>query len=139
MLIVGLAEITRRYTQTTVRLKEAAAEMRTERLLAGLMREFERADPGTLQVSPHRIAAEIGSREIHAELTPVPGGTLQLEWSSPAISRTLPMPRGAHFELTASGAIALEAAPDEPPLATATPLRTIPFDCEFDTVTRACR
>jgi hypothetical protein len=139
MLIVGLADITRRYALTTVRVKDATADIRTARAVKGLMNELERIDPDSLTLSADRLTARAGSAEITVRLTPGQNGARRLEWSSPLISRTILLPAAARFALTPSGTITLLSAPGEPPLAIVTPVRTISFNCRFDTATRECR
>jgi hypothetical protein len=138
-LVMGLAEITRRYVSTTVRVKDIAADMRTVRLLDGLMAELERVDPDTLELTSDRVTARLGSEEITATLTLAQNGARALQWSSPSITRTLPLPATARFQQTPDGAIVLFGLPEEPPLAVSYPMRTTPFDCQFDTVIRDCR
>lgn len=139
MLIVGLADITRRYALTTMRVRDAGSEVRTAQIVGGLFSELKRIDPDSLELSSNRIEATLGSRPITARLEPPSNGARLLQWSSPAINRTVRLPQTARFELTPLGAILLVADPAEPPLAIVTPVRTAPFDCQFDTVTRACR
>ncbi len=139
MLIVGLADVTRRYALSSVRVKDAIADMRTNRLVASLMGELERADPDSLEVTPTRLFARIGSHEVRAELTTRADRQRWLEWTSPVITRSLRMPSAATFEMLPSGAVLLTAAKGEPPLAVVLPRRQTPFDCRFDTVSRDCR
>lgn len=139
MLIVGLAEVTRRHTQTAVRTKQAAMDIRAIDFVSGLMGQFERVDPGSIEVTPARIAARLGSAEIRAELIANANGTRQFEWSSPTLQRSIPVPEGARFEETAFGAVVLLDPRLDLPLAIVTPRRTAPFDCRFDAVVRDCR
>jgi hypothetical protein len=138
-LVIGLAEITRRYVSTTVRVKDIAADIRAIRLLDSLMAELERVDPGTLELTADRVSARVGSKEITATLGLPQNGARALQWSSPSTTRTLSLPAAARFQRTPDGAIALLGLPEEPPLAVSYPMRTTPFDCQFDTVIRDCR
>jgi hypothetical protein len=54
-------------------------------------------------------------------------------------SRSIALPLGAHFVSLSSGAVAIVEKEDKPPIAIAIPRRTLPFDCQFDTVSRECR
>ena len=139
MLIVGLADITRRYALTTLRAKDTMSEIRTARVVNGLMSELDRIDPSSLDLTPDGLTARVGSAEITARLSSKPDGSRELQWSSPGATRVLRLPREARFELTGFGAIVLVATPGEPPLGIAMPYRTVPFDCQFDTVSRTCR
>ncbi len=139
MLIVGLAEITRRYALTTVRAKEIASDIRTTRALKTFMLEFERIDPGSLELAPDRITASIGSDQVTATLALPQGKVRTLNLSGRQVIRDFTLPASSRFELTASGAISLLGDAGEPPLAIIAPARTAPSDCQFDAVIRDCR
>jgi hypothetical protein len=138
MLIVGIADVTRRYAATTARVKEAAAEIRAGTLVQNLLADLERADPTSIRLSADSLSATVGMETIDARL--VSKGTSKVvEWSSPRVSRSVRLPMNARFERTASGAIVVRTQPGAPPLAIVLPRRSVPFDCKFDTVARACQ
>jgi hypothetical protein len=139
MLIVGIADITRRYALTTARVKEAAAEVRTALLVQSLLADLERADPDSIEISADHLSAAVGQEKIEAKLVRTGKATEHLEWTSPRISRSIRLPAGARLETNDTGAIILRAGPDAPPLAMVLPRRSIPFNCKFDTLVRKCR
>jgi hypothetical protein len=102
------------------------------------MQVVERADPGTVGVSPDHLSAHLGNAIVEARLVGIAGGK-QLEWSSASVARTVKLGPNARFEQTAAGSVRLLNGLDEPPLAIATPMRDTPYDCRFDTISRVCR
>lgn len=139
MLVAGLVDLTRRYALTSVRVKDAILDTRTSRLAQALMNQVERADPQTLVVTQAHLSAEIGEAHIEATLSDETRDHDLLTWTSPAINRTLRVPEGARFARTPAGAVVLQGAAGQPPLATITLDRQLPIDCQFDTITRECR
>jgi prepilin-type N-terminal cleavage/methylation domain-containing protein len=138
LLLAGIVDIVRRYARTTEDVREAAYDIRAARLLDAMMDELARLDPGSLRLSPQAISGTVGGTSVTGKLIREADAT-RLEWSSPAIERTLSLPAGTTYVQHPSGAI-LVTAPREPvPLAIALPRRTLPFDCQFDTVSRECR
>lgn len=138
LLIAGIVDIVRRYARTTSEVREAAADIRSARLLDAMMDELVRLDPGSLRVSPQDISGAIGGAPVTARLVREAKAT-RLDWSSPATTRSISLAEGARFSQDVSGAIMLTAGNDPIPLALVIPRRTLPFDCQFDTVSRVCR
>jgi len=138
LLLAGIVDIIRRYASTTVEVKQAATDIRDQRLLDAMMDELVRLDPGSLRLTPQEIEGAIGGAPLRARLTREPDA-MRLEWSSPALQRSLVLPKGATFSQLPSGAIAIMAPQTSTPLGLAQPRRTLPFDCQFDTVSRTCR
>jgi hypothetical protein len=139
MLIVGLADITRRYAVTTVRMKEAAGDVRSTILLQAMMTDLERADAESLQLTVDTVSARIGASEVFGALKSGKGGGATLEWSGPSGDRSIALKHPVRFEQTPYGAVLLIRKTDQTVMAFAKPTRTAPFDCQFDTVTRDCR
>ncbi|MEY2758107.1 MAG: hypothetical protein RIR33_1885 [Pseudomonadota bacterium] len=138
LLLAGIVDIIRRYASTTVEVKAAATDIRDQRLLDAMMDELVRLDPGSLRLTPLQIDGAIGGAPVSARLTREPDA-MRLQWSSPNLQRSLVLPRGATFSQLPSGAIAVIAPETPTPLGLARPRRTLPFDCQFDTVSRTCR
>lgn len=138
LLMAGLVEIIRRYARTTDTVRTTAAELRSTQVASGLLEDIERLDPGSLSVSRDRIEGMIGNNPLNAEIVASATQTL-LQWSSPRGERSVALPSGAHFQRLPSGAVALVTNDSSPPIALAYPRRTIPYDCQFDTVARECR
>jgi len=138
LLLAGIVDIIRRYASTTVEVKTAASDIRDQRLLDAMMDELVRLDPGSLRLTPLEIEGAIGGTPVSARLTRDPDA-MRLQWSSPNLQRSLVLPTGATFSQLASGAIAVIAPETPTPLGLARPRRTLPFDCQFDTVSRTCR
>lgn len=138
LLIGGLVDIIRRYARTTDTVRTTAAELRTSHILEAVFHDVERIDPGSLSVSRDRIGGSIGNQPLKGDIVTDTKLTL-LRWSSSTVERSIVVPSGARFEQLPSGALALLIDSSATPLAVAFPRRTIPFDCQFDTVTRECR
>jgi hypothetical protein len=139
MLIVGLADITRRYAQTMTRMKETSQELRATYATRALMADLERADPDSIEISSAKISARIGTSEIDARLTRTSDTRTSLKWKSPSGAREVILPGQVAFERLPHGAIILSVGKKLPPLAMAIPARTVHSDCQYDTVSRACR
>jgi hypothetical protein len=138
LLVVGLIDITSRYARTTNEVRSTVADQRTDRLLGAMLRELERADPGSIVLTPTGIRGQIGGREFAGRIESSSRGRV-LNWSTEKLKRSFDLPDKAHFEHAAGGVILLTESSTEPPIAAVTPRRTIPFDCQFDTVSRVCR
>ena len=138
LLIAGIVDIVRRYARTTGEVREAASDIRSARLLDAMMTELARIDPGSLRLTAQSIDASIGGVAVTARLVGEASAT-RFNWTSAATQRSISLAPGAKFEQLASGAIALTASGAPVPLAIAIPRRTLPFDCQFDTVSRVCR
>lgn len=138
LLMAGMVDIIRRYARTTEHVRSTTNELRAAILADAFFSEIERVDPGTLSVAPLEIRAKLGGEPLNGQIVPS-GTTAALRWSSPVASRSISLPRGAHFVRLPSGAVAVVGEKDAPPIAIAIPRRTLPFDCQFDTVSRECR
>ena len=138
LLMAGMVDIIRRYARTTEHVRGTTNELRTTILTDALFKEIERADPETLSLSRLQIRAKLGGEPIDGQIADS-GKATTLRWSSPMGSRSIALPLGAHFVSLSSGAVAIVGEEDKPPVAIAIPRRTLPFDCQFDTVSRECR
>jgi len=133
-----MVDIIRRYARTTEHVLTTTNELRATILADAFFSEIERIDPGTLSVEPVDLRAKLGGEPVSGQIVPS-GTTTALRWSSPVASRSINLPRGAHFVSFPSGAVAIVGEDGESPIAIAIPRRTLPFDCQFDTVSRECR
>ena len=138
MLIVGLVELTRRYADTSGDIRSTVADARASRVLSGLFAMLERADPGTLVVTPDRVEARVGGKDVRIQLEASSRGA-SLSWRSPDFQRSIDLPSGARFERRSDALVVLRIPGAEIPIAMATPRRNLPYDCLFDTVTLECR
>ena len=75
MLLTGIVELTRRYATTSVRMQTTAENIANSRVLDAMMRSVERIDPGTLDVVPGRLSAEIGGDALTIDLQRLSAGT----------------------------------------------------------------
>lgn len=137
LLVVGIAELTHRYARTFVRVKADQTAANDRRTLGALLSDLVRAEPETLVVSRTEIKARVGEQEIVGRIRQSYNHAV-LEWSSATQRRTMDLPRDAHFEKEAS-VVHLEGGAGGPPLAMVRIERDAPFDCQFDTIARACR
>lgn len=138
LLMAGMVDIIRRYARTTEHVRTTTNELRATILADALFSEIERIDPGTLSVASFDLRAKLGGQAVSGQIVSS-GTTTNLRWSSPVATRSISVPRGAHFVRLQSGAVAIVSEEGEPPIAIAIPRRTLPFDCQFDTVSRECR
>ena len=138
LLMAGMVDIIRRYARTTDHVRSTTNELRATILADAFFSEIERIDPGTLSVEALDLRAKLGGEPVSGQIVSS-GTTTALRWSSPIASRSITLPRGAHFVRLPSGAVAIVSEEDAPPIAIAIPRRTLPFDCQFDTVSRECR
>jgi hypothetical protein len=136
LLVGGLVDIIRRYARTTDSVRTTAETMRDSQMAGALLAEIIRIDPETLSVTPRDVRGQIGDSELVGQLVRRDDRT-ELRWSSPLAERTIDLPKRVRFERQPSGAIVL--ADGEHVIALALPRRTIPFNCQFDTVSRECR
>ena len=138
VLLAGLIEMTRRYAQSAERVKSVATEMRSARLLDAAFGELARADPGSLRVTASSLDASIGSEPISAMIQRASDGDVSLNWVSPSLKRSFVLPTSARFEML-QGLVVLKDSVRGSVLAIGGLRRTLPFDCQFDTVVRECR
>lgn len=138
ILVIGLVELTRRYADTSGDIRSTVADARASRIVGGLFEALERADPGTLVVTPDRVEARIGGKDVRMQLEASSHGA-SLSWHSPDIQRSIDIPSGARFERRSDALVVLRVPGAEIPIAMATLRRDLPYDCQFDTVTLECR
>lgn len=138
LLVIGLIDITSRYARTASDIRSTVLDLRTDHLLHAMFSELERADPGSITLSSLELKAQVGGEEIVGRIETAPGGRV-LHWSSARQKRVFDLPQNAHFAETEDGIIQLTVSDQEPPVASVVPRRTIPFDCQFDTLSRKCR
>lgn len=138
LLMAGMIDIIRRYARTTDDVRDASQELRVANLADAFLADIERVDPGTLSVRPQELEGKLGGAPIRGQIVSSNGSAL-LQWMSPVASRVVPLPQDARFALLSSGDVAIVQGDGGPPLAIARPRRTLPFDCQFDTVSRECR
>lgn len=139
MLIVGISQLTWRYAASSNRIRSEAGSIQDGRMISTLFADVDLADPDSLKVNASELSATVHGKPLTGRIKRISADKLVLEWSSPRLERTVDAPIGSAFEATPEGLVVLRSHPDQPPLAVAIPKRSIPADCQFDTVIRECR
>lgn len=137
LLVVGLGDIIRRYARTTETVRSSVAELRSEGLIGAVFQELERADPGSLSVSPVRLAAQIGNTSFSIVVSSQADRS-KVDLNTPRQNRQILLSEQVHFEKRSSGLVLL-LAEDNSVIATARLRRDLPFDCRFELALGTCR
>lgn len=137
LVIAGIAGLTRRYADTMVDVRTAGLSLRSDRMVNGLLHQFERVDAGSIRVRSDAAEGRRGATLVSATLD-MDGEGARLVWKSGAYVRHVDLGEPARFRLIGDRLLALETTSGEP-LATVLLALTLPADCSYDTLTGACR
>ncbi len=139
LLIVGISQLTWRYARSSTSIRSEASSIQDHRMIATLFEDVALVDPGSLKVSSTDLTATLQGAPLTGQLRRISPTDRVLEWTSPTLQRSIAMPPDAVFEITPEGIVLLRTKSGELPLAVAIPKRSVPADCQFDTVIRECR
>lgn len=139
LVVTGIVELTGRYATTSVRIREATKAIAGDRALAAIAPMLERADPRSVQLSSDRIEARIGARTVTLELaqSTVTGSTIRIGLAGQ--ERMVELASSVWFQLSPGGEIQIMRDDQSAPIVALRPKRDVPYDCQYDVVSRSCR